>query len=273
MERFIPIHLNGGDENSTHFNFLKSENGKHQNRFNGGAIRLRDLNTGADRPPSQRTVNLVTYLRKPDPTVGPSVKLQGNFPEIGDLGEVQTKYIPESPSLLRTLAHSYSTNSSPVTKLMRINDTSLLDLTSVSKIYDDGFDCQPFYHIYDYENRLEADDYESILHQMVEDELNNQRPVFEREMEYQELKKMVGFTDYILHYLFGIDKLQFFQLKEERDKFQEYTYESYTRPLNYPEIEGEEEEEEEECDVVYEEDETNNMLRDTSSVMSIDEYV
>ncbi|GAV52795.1 hypothetical protein ZYGR_0AI00770 [Zygosaccharomyces rouxii] len=279
MGEFIPIQLVGGDENSTHFNYFQGKSDKLQQNQQqqhyggcGGAIKLRDLNTEVQRSASQRTLELVEYLRKPEPALGPSVKLQPNSAEmgLGTLGEVKSMYIPESPSLLRTL--TYNTNSSTA-KLIKMDDGSTLDLTPVSKIYDGEFDCQPFYHTYDYENRLEADDYDSVLNQMVEDDLNNSRPIFYRELEYQELKKIVGITDYILYYVLGIDKLQFFQLKGERDKFREFNYGSYTCPLKYRDPEFNDLNDDEQLVSSDEDYETDEVLCDTSSVMSLDMYV
>lgn len=278
MEEFVPIELVGGDENYTNVNHLLGKDGKRsQNHYGGasvgGAIKLRDLNAEVQRPTSQRTLELVEYLRKPEPSLGSSVKLHSGSAEsgLGTLGEIQSMYIPESPSLLRTL--NSNTNSCEA-KLIKMDDGSTLDLTPVSKIYDGEFDCQPFYHTYDYENRLEADDYESILNQMIEDDLNNSHPVFHRELEYQELKKIVGTTDYILYYVFGIDKLQFFRLKEEREMFKEFNYESYSCPLKYRDPEVNDLNEEEQLSSLDEEDtEIGQALWDTSSVMSLDVYV
>lgn len=278
MEEFIPIQSVDGDENSSHFTCFHDKNNKHgQNQQQqqyvgvGGFIKLRDLNTEIQRPISQKTLKLVEYLRKPEPSLGPNVRLRPNSAEfgLGTLGEVKTMYIPESPSLLRTL--TYDTNSKM--KLIKMEDGSTLDLAPVSKIYDGEFDCQPFFRAYDYENRLEVDDYDSILNRMVEGDLNNSRPVFYKELEYQELKKFVGITDYILYYVFGIDKLQFFELKEERDKFREFNYGSYTCPLRYrdPEFNGLNDDEQL---ISFDEDyETDGVLCDTSSVMSLDMYV
>ncbi|CAR26805.1 hypothetical protein ZYGR_0I00770 [Zygosaccharomyces rouxii] len=279
MGEFIPIRLVGSDENSTQFNYLQGKNEKvlqqqQQQQYGGGggAIKLRDLNTEVQRPISQRTLELVEYLRKPEPALGSSVKLRPDSAEmvLGTLGEVKSMYIPESPSLLRTL--TYNTNSSTV-RLIKMDDGSTLDLSPVSKIYDGDFDCQPFYHTYDYENRLEVDDYDSILNQMVEDDLNNSKPTFYRELEYQEMKKIVGITDYILYYVFGIDKLQFFQLKGERDKFREFNYESYTCPLKYRDPEFNDLKDDEQAVSSDEDYETDQALCDTSSVMSLDMYV
>ncbi|CDF87382.1 BN860_05116g1_1 [Zygosaccharomyces bailii CLIB 213] len=274
MMEFISIDMAGCDENSTNLNVLPNRLVKDQAVERGGTIRLRDLNTKSHRPASQGISESVAYFKKKEKTTRRIVQLQDESQDLGDLGEIRSKYIPDSPSLWRTLNHHDEVIAhSPLNKLLSIENGPVLELTPISNVYESDFDCQPFYHVYDYENRLEADDYESILHQMVEDDLKNERPVFDRELEYQELKKIVGTTDYILYYFFGIDRLQFFQLKQERDKFQTYTYESYTRPLNYSTPAEDEENGDGHYDSMSEDRESDQFLWETSSIMSLDKCV
>lgn len=176
-------------------------------------------------------------LEKPEP-VWKSHKRSGRFSldshGLKDLGEIRNEFIPPSPSLEHTLALESEHNMAG-TRSSEFQGTVNLDLSGLPRSYEESLDYPPFFRARDYESRLERDDYESIIHKMIDSELSNKRPVFQKELEFQELQKMVGKSDYLLYYVLGIDKLGFFELKNERDAFRGNLRDMYTSPLRYVE--------------------------------------
>lgn len=278
------------DENIAHYTYINDQSEKTDKSLPLGqaeVIKLRDLNLSSRNFDSQGiidqdTLELVKYLRRPEHAAIPKKRWRRfplESPTIEGLGEINSEFIPESPSLERTLAGT--SNCSTESKLLKMCDGTKLDLSSVSKFYDRNFDCQPFFHTYDYQNRLEPEDYASILSKIVEDEVNKTRPTFEKELEFKELKKLVKKYDYIMYYTMGIDKLGYFKLKKERDLFKEYSWKSYTCPLKYDGEDDESltkksrtsDEEIENSNEHDDEQEVHNISNDDLSVMSLDVYV
>lgn len=205
-------------------------------------IKLRNLNhvrkkenTIWNKEPNEKSPPFVGALKKPEPVLSQarrSRRLLLSNHSIRGLGVINSDFIPPSPSLERTLSNDHKANG---LKLSRFNDGREINLLDVSGYCDQNFDCQPFFHAHDYESRLEKDDYESIINQMIEGEMNNTRPVYQRELEFQELEKLVKKSDYILYYALGIDKLGYFKLRNERNAFREDLCATYTAPLCYGE--------------------------------------
>lgn len=198
-------------------------------------IKLRDLNSTKNKSqidslPFKDTLDLVEYLRKPERAV-PSKRRWHTFHsggvELEQLEDIKTQFIPESPSLEHTLQSTAPCASA----FLKESSGVPLNLSVLTKFFDGSFDCPPFFHTYDYESRLEAGDFESVLFKIVDDEAKNTKPVFQRELEYQELKKFVSKADYARYYIFGIDKSGFFKLKNERELFKESALSAYTSPL------------------------------------------
>lgn len=206
-------------------------------------IKLRNLNLAATKQEStfakdeKVQTHLIDPLRKPEPAVIQSRRarrLSIGYSNLKDLNEVREEFIAPSPSLERTLALSRERipySSKPV----QLCDGSILQISNCDDFAfeDRGFDCQPFFHSYNYESRYGRDNYEYIINRLVHDDMNNKRPIFQKELEFIELKKMVTRTDYILFYLLGVDRLGYFKLKQEREFFHHSLYEAYTSSLRY----------------------------------------
>ncbi|QHS72965.1 Isc10p [Saccharomyces paradoxus] len=220
------------DENQTHHFLQKKSSGflikekvstKSKDPDN---IRLRDLN--------------FNHRKKLDgKKIAKQVPVQVNFKksnkiealtalESNELTDINLDYIPDSPSIEKI---SGPENSAAVTPKNIIHLQSDSDL--ILEECDHNYDCGPFYRLYNYENRIEPDDYEAILNAIITDEIAGTYPIFERELEYQELKSLVRKRDYILYYLLSKDYRGFFQLKEERTLFYRYPSIAYTSPLKY----------------------------------------
>lgn len=93
---------------------------------------------------------------------------------------------------------------------------------------ESSFDCQPFYHVYKYENRFKKNDRFSLLNQFIEDELNNNEVRFPRELELKELEQFLKPKEYFLYYVFGLDRYGYFKLRDERDRFYNTLWNQYT---------------------------------------------
>ncbi|EJS43949.1 isc10p [Saccharomyces arboricola H-6] len=148
--------------------------------------------------------------------------------ESDGLTDINLDYIPDSPLIEKISEPGHSTLITPKNIIHLQSDSDL-----IIEECDRNYDCGPFYHLYNYENRIESDDYEAIIEAIIKDEISGTYPVFERELEYQELKGLVRKRDYILYYLFSKDHMGFFQLKEERLLFYAYPSIAYTSPLRY----------------------------------------
>ncbi|CCC68579.1 hypothetical protein NCAS_0B04950 [Naumovozyma castellii] len=157
----------------------------------------------------KNNTEILRYLRRPEPAVKIKSSRKKHLtykgdPDIGRLQDIKNKYIPGSPSLGTVLNESI--NLSPVLK-------------PLSKVQDRPFDCAPFFHCYDYENRVGDMDEDILVKQLLIDDLNGTYPIFAKQLEYDELKKNLKKSDRILHYLFGIDRTGYFELDEERTHF------------------------------------------------------
>ncbi|EDO15045.1 hypothetical protein Kpol_392p12 [Vanderwaltozyma polyspora DSM 70294] len=150
---------------------------------------------------------------------------------IGDLGTINYDFIPDSPSLYGVLYHSERD------KMCKMLDHSIAMELSANVFVDfdesSTFDCVPFYKCYDYENRIELDDPYAIVSSMIDYEMKHEKPVFPRELEFQELKSFLRFIHIILYYLFGIDRTGYYKLKDERDRFHYNISNELTASLNY----------------------------------------
>lgn len=106
-----------------------------------------------------------------------------------------------------------------------------IDLSAVSKFYDGrGIDFPPFYRVYDYESRFDEED---MIPLMIEnDTIFRKKPMkFGKELEYRALRKSVKRIDYLLYYLFGVDRYGYFQLHNERQSFYNFPMKHYIEPL------------------------------------------
>lgn len=180
---------------------------------------------------------VVQPLKRPEPVfthTRRSRRLQLSNHSIRGLGEINNDFIPPSPSLQRTLAFAPA-DPMDGPKVLKLADGVEVIMSDTSDSGMENFDCQPFFHAHDYESRLEKDDYESIINKMILGEMNNKHPIYQRELEFQQLQKMVGKSDYVMYYIFGIDKMGFFRLRSERNAFLENVCDTYTHPLRYGE--------------------------------------
>lgn len=118
-----------------------------------------------------------------------------------------------------------------VTDIPLHDETSMIDLRMLSKVYDRrGVDFPPFFRTYDYESRYDKDDLVKLT--IENDTAFRKRPVrFGKEMEYRELKRSVTTLDYISYYLLGIDRSGYFELAKERAHFMDFPMSHYTVPL------------------------------------------
>lgn len=219
------------DENQTHLSLHRKSNGlfikeKAVTKYNKpDNIRLRNLNFNHRKYLDEKKTKQVPVqvsLEKP-------IRYEiGEGFEPDELTDVNLDYIPNSPSIEKISGPNTSTAITPKNIIHLQSDSDL-----IIEECDHGYDCGPFYHLYNYENRIEPDDYEAIIEAIITDEIAGTYPMFERELEYQELKGLVRKRDYILYYLFSKDSLGFFQLKEERTFFYTYPSIAYTSPLRY----------------------------------------
>lgn len=227
---------NSGEHHSITYSRGEIQAVSHLDVFKLRSVNLKGKNSQVKHANQKETLNLATFLRQPEKAVTKSSmwqKFQLKNPEVEPLGDIETQFIPESPSLEHTLAAT-SVNAPPLLKEFEENS---LDLLNVSKFADRSFDCPPFFHAYDYESRLDPEDYGSVLFKAIYDEIRGEKLVFQRELEYQELRESIGKVDYIMYYIFGSDKTGFFELQRERTMFQESTIQTYTSPLRNPEQE------------------------------------
>ncbi|CCF56563.1 hypothetical protein KAFR_0B02660 [Kazachstania africana CBS 2517] len=110
-----------------------------------------------------------------------------------------------------------------------------LDLSSIPKRYQNGkFDCHPFFHCVDYESKFDTDD---ILELIVNDEINDVVPIFDRELEFKELEMKTSKFDCVVHFLLGVDTTGYFELKKQRSLFLESPWRQYIEPLRYADAE------------------------------------
>ncbi|QLL32034.1 hypothetical protein HG536_0C02020 [Torulaspora globosa] len=230
--------------------FKREENTLTKNRDAMEPIKLRNLNLvtkhqlGPFVKDGPAAKNLIDPLRKPEPAViksRRSHRLSIGYSSLGDLTDVKEEFNAPSPSLGHTLVlcrDKLSEGSRPI----QLCDGAILDVSGERTFDVRGFDCQPFFHCYNYESRFEKDDCESIINKLVTDEMNNRQPVFQKELEFLEIKKMIRRTDYLMFYLLGIDRLGYFRLKQERDSFRNSLSEAYTSSLRYKDNESSESE-------------------------------
>lgn len=107
-----------------------------------------------------------------------------------------------------------------------------IDLSAVSKLYDRrGIDFPPFYRVYDYESRFDEED---MIPLMIEnDAVFRRKPMkFGKELEYRALRNTVKRIDYLLYYLFGVDRYGYFELYNERQSFYNFPMKHYIEALN-----------------------------------------
>ncbi|CCH61487.1 hypothetical protein TBLA_0E04330 [Henningerozyma blattae CBS 6284] len=111
-----------------------------------------------------------------------------------------------------------------------LNSTNNIDHVNndvVNRKLDDNFDGQPFYHIYDYENRLERGDDSMLLNQFMENQLFDNEIRFPKELQFLELQEFLK-KEIIFYIFFGIDRFGFFKLKAEREYFYSSIWNMYT---------------------------------------------
>lgn len=103
-------------------------------------------------------------------------------------------------------------------------DGESLDLSSLANELPTSVDFPPFLHLEEYEKPLDRDDYEGLCLAALQDEFmriaTGEGPVFDRQLEIEEKEGQLSFLEYPLYYLFGVDRTGYFELKEERDRFQ-----------------------------------------------------
>lgn len=149
-------------------------------------------------------------------------------PDIGILYNTNYSYIPDSPRLLP---------SSPLLLKREVDwDQFSMELSRVRRRYE-NFDCGPFFRARDYESIYDEDD---VMRLMISG--NGEEGVgFEKELEYRELRdNTVGKWDYVLYYLFGVDRHGFFELCERREQSMVLPLRSCLQPLRYAEEDTEE---------------------------------
>lgn len=100
-----------------------------------------------------------------------------------------------------------------------------------------NFDCSPFRHVYNYESRFDQD---SALNSTILSYIDDIPFVFEQELEYQELSKVISKWDALMFYLFGRDKYRFFELSKKREQFHSLPCKAMTKPLVFPGYEEDE---------------------------------
>lgn len=220
------------DENQTHpfsqkksSSFLIKEKAATKSR-DLEHIRLRDLNFNhrkkLDDKKLAKQVPVKANFKKPN-----EIEARANL-DSNELTDINLDYIPDSPSIEKI--------SGPEDSIV-VTPRNIIHLQSDSDIIleecEHNYDCSPFYRLFNYENRIEPDDYEAIINAIITDEIAGTYPIFERELEYQELKSLVRKRDYIMYYFLSRDYRGFFQLKEERTLFYRYPSIAYTSPLRY----------------------------------------
>ena len=149
-------------------------------------------------------------------------------PDIGILYNTNYGYIPDSPRL---------PPSSPLLLKHEVDwDQFSMELSRVRRC-NENFDCGPFFRARDYESIYDGDD---LIRLVISG--NGQEGVgFEKELEYRELRdNTVGKWDYILYYLFGVDRHGFFELSERRKQSMALPLRNCLQPLRYAEEESEE---------------------------------
>lgn len=117
-------------------------------------------------------------------------------------------------------------------KLLPISER--LDLSPLMRSHLLQHDAVPFFNCERYETRLEPDDYEGICLAILENEIlritENEQPIFERQLELNEIRTCTRWYHYPLYYLFGIDRTGFFALNEIKKDFCDYPWSRFTRP-------------------------------------------
>ncbi|CUS22541.1 LAQU0S06e00386g1_1 [Lachancea quebecensis] len=125
-------------------------------------------------------------------------------------------------------------------------DGEILDLSPLENELPLSVDFPPFFHLDEYEKPLDRDDYEGLCLAALQDEFarkaTGEGPVFDRQLEMEEKRCQLSLFEYPLYYLFGIDRTGYFELKEERDRFQSCPWFRFanTKKLDDPENLGSE---------------------------------
>lgn len=200
-----------------------------------------NLNTNPIFNSDQKRIGKV--LVKPEPLFNPRKHLQlsvSNIKDksIGDICSASHVYDAKSPSLRKVLFEAEKSRSYKIwDSSLSNNDTETINIFH-SHIFqkNNSFDCVPLYNTYNYENKIEKDDYDSIASAMIEDEINGTKPVFSKELEFQELSKLITTKDKIFYYLFGLDNSGYFHLRDKREIFNISPIIKYTSSLAYREV-------------------------------------
>ena len=119
-------------------------------------IRLRDLNFNHRKKKDEKTraeqVPIQISFKK-------SKKSElRNGSESIELSDINLDYIPDSPPIENISGPGNSTVVTPKNIIHLQSDADL-----ILKECDHNYDCGPFYRLYNYENRIEIDDYEAII--------------------------------------------------------------------------------------------------------------
>ncbi|SMN21662.1 similar to Saccharomyces cerevisiae YER180C ISC10 Protein required for sporulation [Maudiozyma saulgeensis] len=152
--------------------------------------------------------------------------------------------LPPRPLLANSTVHVPYPNHARIVHFPHVEETLTdiplqeeikLDLSLVSKSTDkSGIDFPPFFKVYDYECRFDEDD---IIPLSINNDPNyRKKPMrFSKEFEYKDLKKAIRKKDYILYYLFGIDRTGFFEILRERESFYNFPMKHFIEPLHQEE--------------------------------------
>ncbi|CCD23271.1 Isc10p NDAI_0B02360 [Naumovozyma dairenensis CBS 421] len=148
------------------------------------------------------------------------------FPNYQQNSSIRKLSIPKNDSgltsIINVIAESKKTNN---------------NLNSIHEVVHRTYDCAPFFHAYNYENRLGKDDYTGILKNIIDDEFKECYPVFPRELEFRRVEKKLRRIDYFLYYFLNIDRTKFFELEEERSLFYNSSITAHTSSLAYMDTE------------------------------------
>ncbi|SCU90373.1 LADA_0F03598g1_1 [Lachancea dasiensis] len=162
--------------------------------------------------------NLVAYLKQPEPL------------QTRDGRRAFEKTSRDSNGLSPALKlNSHNTKLEPFVPIWLRDDHVLsqdhfLDLSPVAQELPTSVNLPPMFCEEGAERALDPDDYEGICLAVLQEEfsrvVDNQIPVFEKQLELEEKKSKLSWLDYCLYCCCGLDKTGYFTLLREREEFQ-----------------------------------------------------
>ncbi|CCE61999.1 hypothetical protein TPHA_0B03270 [Tetrapisispora phaffii CBS 4417] len=143
---------------------------------------------------------------------------------IGDLGEINSNYTIDSPSLRKVIfeneRYKHFKELSYFMKTCNVPNPSFPSKTEYFNYLPHCVNENNEFRSFDKKETYLQENSEHIVTCMLQDFLNNRRPIFPRELEFQELYSSLTFKDKVLHFLFGRDKNGFFRLEKLKDFFE-----------------------------------------------------